>query len=116
MFRRCNVTSGFSTARELANNPSPVNSTAPSRLEKISQLVRDTLPQTPGQQTEIIFGPGGSLDSLGLVNFVADLELRVAQEFGCEITLASEQTMSRSRSPFRDVAALSGYISELLPV
>lgn len=84
-------------------------------LIQISELVRDTLPRAEsGEVPEILFGPGGSLDSLALVNFVADLEFRIAQEFGCDVTLASEMAMSRTRSPFRDVASLSEYIAELL--
>ena len=84
-------------------------------LENIRQLVISTLQQSvAGTASEIIFGSGGTLDSLGLVNFLADLEYRVAEEFGRDVVLASEQAMSRSRSPFRDVTALSEYILELL--
>lgn len=83
--------------------------------EKIRQLVLGTLPHpTTGPTGEVIFGPGGNLDSLGLVNYLADLEYRLAEEFGREVVLASEQAMSRSRSPFRDVSALTEYILELL--
>ena len=39
---------------------------------------------------------------------------RMAEEFGREVVLASEQAMSRSRSPFRDASALTDYIVELL--
>ena len=84
-------------------------------LENVRQLVISTLQQSvPGTTSEIVFGPGGTLDSLGLVNFLADLEYRVAEEFGRDVVLASEQAMSRSRSPFRDVSALSEYVLELL--
>ena len=62
----------------------------------------------------VIFGGPGALDSLGLVNFLADLEYRLADEFGREVVLASERAMSRQRSPFRDVAALTDYVQELL--
>ncbi len=62
----------------------------------------------------VIFGPEGQLDSLGLVSFLADLEYRLGEEFGGEHLLASEQAMSRSRSPFRDVESLTAYIAELL--
>ena len=54
------------------------------------------------------------LDSLDLVNYLADLEYRLDQEFGRELVLASERAMSRSRSPFRDVNSLTDYIMELL--
>lgn len=84
-------------------------------FENVRQLVISTLQQSVvGTTSEIVFGPGGTLDSLGLVNFLADLEYRVAEEFGRDVVLASEQAMSRSRSPFRDVTALSEYILELL--
>ncbi len=80
--------------------------------ENVRQLVLQTLPT--GFTGEAIFGAAGGLDSLGLVNFLADLEYRIAEVFGREIVLASERAMSRSQSPFRDVAALTDYIVELL--
>ena len=86
-----------------------------ANLENVRQLVADTLQQSvAGTTTEIIFGPGGTLDSLGLVNFLADLEYRIAEVFGRDVVLASEQAMSRSRSPFRDLAVLSEYILEII--
>ncbi len=78
-------------------------------------LIRATLPEAQrGAANPVIFGAGGTLDSLGLVNFLADLEYRLAGEFGREVVLASERAMSRSRSPFRDVEALTAYVVELL--
>ena len=83
--------------------------------EKIRKLIIETLPR-PVSATggEAIFGPGGVLDSLDLVNFLADLEYRLGEECGRELVLASDRAMSRSRSPFRDVFALADYIVELL--
>ena len=87
----------------------------PISPEKVRSLVIETLPRLDlGATDETIFGPGGRLDSLDLVNFLADLEYRLGEEFGREIVLASEQAMSRSRSPFRDVSALTEYILERL--
>ncbi len=93
-----------------------MSATNVDQLEKVRALVADTLALSvpAGPHGEVIFGQGGVLDSLGLVNFLADLEHRIAEEFGREIVLASDQAMSRSRSPFRDVSALSDYIVELL--
>ena len=54
------------------------------------------------------------MDSLGLVNFLADLEYRLADEFKKDVVLASERAMSRERSPFRDVSSLTDYVVELL--
>jgi hypothetical protein len=79
----------------------------------VRRLILETLPGAAGENPRI-FGDGAPLDSLGLVNFLADLEYRLAEEFDREIVLASERAMSRSRSPFRDTAALTDYIVELL--
>lgn len=81
----------------------------------LRRLVLETLPEGASRNgNPVIFGAGGALDSLGLVNFLADLEYRVAQDFGREIVIASEKAMSRTRSPFRDVDALAAYLGELL--
>ena len=96
-------------------NRRPVSTRTQVSFEKVRQLVVATLPKAVSSPAgEIIFGPGGALDSLDLVNFLADLEYRLAQDFGREVVLASERAMSRTRSPFRDVDALTGYIVELL--
>lgn len=91
----------------------PQSGTAnPDRLRK---LILATLPASQrAGANPVVFGPGSELDSLGLVNFLADLEYRIAEEFGREVVLASERAMSRSRSPFRDVDALTAYAAELL--
>jgi hypothetical protein len=84
-------------------------------LEKVRELVTDTLPRpVAGTTGGAIFGPGGILDSLELVNFLADLEYRLDREWGRGVVLASDRAMSRGRSPFRDVDSLAGYIMELL--
>lgn len=84
-------------------------------LAKVRQVVTDTLPRSElARAGEVIFGPGGTLDSLGLVNFLADLEYRIDQEFDREVVLASDKAMSRKRSPFRDVDALTDYLMEIL--
>lgn len=89
----------------------PVQKTDKAAL--VRRLIRETLPAAQGENPAI-FGAGGPLDSLGLVNFLADLEYRLAEEFGREIVLASERAMSRSQSPFRDSASLTDYVVELL--
>jgi hypothetical protein len=79
----------------------------------VRRLIIETLPRTQGDDLRI-FGPGAPLDSLGLVNFLADLEYRLGEKFGREFVLASERAMSRGRSPFRDVDALTEYVVELM--
>ncbi len=61
-----------------------------------------------------LFGDTGPLDSMALVNLIADLEDAVATRFGQPITLADERAMSAKRSPFRDVPALTEAVLERL--
>ena len=72
-----------------------------------------------GQRYEIeddtpLLGPDSAIDSLGLVMIVTAFESAVNDEFDTAIVLANEQAMSRRRSPFRSVAALSEYALALL--
>ncbi len=90
-----------------------MNATDENKTAAVRRIILDLLPPAEGDNPRI-FGAGAPLDSLGLVNFLADLEYRLAEEFGREIVLASDRAMSRGRSPFRDVAALTEYVVELL--
>jgi acyl carrier protein len=62
----------------------------------------------------VLFGLGGELDSLGLVNLVISLEERISDELGVQIALTDERAMSQEHSPFRTVTVLANYISQLL--
>ena len=71
--------------------------TKDGKAETVRQLILEILPEAKGENPRI-FGGDASLDSLGLVNFLADLEFRLAEKFGRDIVLASERAMSRSQS------------------
>ena len=57
-----------------------------------------------------LFGGDGLLDSLGVVILLTDLEDKLDEEFDVTISLASDSTMSRTRSPFRTVKSLAEYM------
>jgi len=57
-----------------------------------------------------LFGGKGLLDSLGVVILLTDLEEKLDEEFDVTISLASDSTMSRTRSPFRTVKSLAEYM------
>lgn len=61
-----------------------------------------------------LFGSKGNLDSVGLVALIADVEDLVFEKFGKTIVLADEKSMSETRSPFRDVRSLVGYVEKLM--
>ena len=62
----------------------------------------------------VLFGKGGRLDSLGLLNLMIAMEEKIEEEFGLTLTLASEEAMSLDRSPFRTIESLTNYTSQLL--
>ena len=59
-----------------------------------------------------LFGNDGVLDSMALVNLIADVEDAVWEKFGVAITLADENAMSMRYSPFLTVKALSQAVLE----
>ncbi len=58
-----------------------------------------------------LFGDNSIFDSIGLVNYIVDVETRF-QEMGIEVSLMSEEAMSRRRSPFRTIESLTMFIQE----
>ena len=68
---------------------------------------------SPDPETRL-YGRSGHLDSLALVNLLADVEQRVADDLGKTIVLADERAMSQKRSPFASAGTLADYIEILL--
>jgi acyl carrier protein len=62
----------------------------------------------------ILYGEGGALDSMALVNLIADVEDAVEARFGQSIALADERAMSARRSPYRSVDSLTTAVLERL--
>ena len=83
-------------------------------LKSVSQLAEDfeiTALETP-QLNSPLYGEGGALDSMALVNLIADIEEAVAESYKANIVLADDKAMSAQRSPFRTVDSLIDTILE----
>ncbi|CAH8242021.1 MULTISPECIES: hypothetical protein [Vibrio] len=61
-----------------------------------------------------LFGTNGILDSVGIVFLMTELEEKISDDFGVDLTLADEKAMSQVTSPFRNVETLAKYLSVLL--
>lgn len=91
-------------------------------LAQIADAVHDQvmedlpLEEVPAQITEqtVLFGPGGVLDSLGLVATLLNIEQRVQTDFGVSIVIADDRAMSQAHSPFRSVGRLTDYVTLLI--
>tara|TARA_B110000116_G_scaffold242532_1_gene231841 strand:- start:964 stop:1254 length:291 start_codon:yes stop_codon:yes gene_type:complete len=94
------------------------------RREKIAALVGAAIDELNLQRGRgealgkaadtLLFTLGGPLDSLGLVNLIADLEGRVEAEFGEWVNLADETLFAGEGSPFQSVGRLVDYIDGIL--
>lgn len=75
-----------------------------NELRELDQKIEESV-------TAALFGGDGVLDSLGLVSLLMDIEEMLFDK-GAEVSLSSEDAMSRSRSPYKDVPSLVDYIVE----
>ena len=79
----------------------------------MTNCMREEHHQIPKTEETKLYGSNGSLDSMGLVAFLIDIEESFLDE-NLNITLSDERAMSQSRSPFRTVDTLVNYIEMLV--
>ena len=83
-------------------------------LKSVCQLAEDfeiTALKNP-ELNSPLYGESGALDSMALVNLIADIEEAVAESYKANIVLADDKAMSAQRSPFRNVDSLINTLSE----
>ena len=67
----------------------------------------------PKALSTVLFGAGGTLDSLGLANFIVISEQKLEESYGFRIDLTEDDPFSPTTGHFRTVHSLATYISEL---
>jgi acyl carrier protein len=82
-------------------------------VQELNEELNDPRLEQVNEQTPL-YGVGGVLKSLSLVNLITEIEDKVQDEFGKEIILANEKALSQNRSPFSNIATLAQYIDSLL--
>jgi acyl carrier protein len=80
---------------------------------EVAEQEGQSLPSDLGQDTPL-FGKDGLFDSLGLVTLIVAVEEAIAERYGLEVSLADEQALSQSRSPFRSIGSLAEYAHGLI--
>lgn len=86
-------------------------------LESVQLLAEDfelDALKSPNRDSQL-YGEGGALDSMALVNLIADVEEAVSEKYGASIALADEKAMSAKNSPYRNVASLAEAVIERMP-
>ena len=61
-----------------------------------------------------LYGGSSKLESLDFVTFIMEVEEKVNEEFGVDITIADENLLSKEKSPFSTVNTLNDYLKEIL--
>ena len=59
----------------------------------------------------VLVGRGAVISSLQLVAFISEVEQRLDEELGLQVTVADERAMSMRSSPFRSISTLAGYVA-----
>ncbi|MEN8662350.1 MAG: hypothetical protein ACN4GF_11765 [Lentimonas sp.] len=83
-------------------------------IESVRLLAEDfdlTALQQPTAESTL-YGNDGVLDSMALVNLIADIEEAVSEKFCAAIALADEKAMSARNSPFLNVKTLTQAVLE----
>jgi len=58
----------------------------------------------------VIVGVAGSLDSLGIVNFIVTLEEKAGELLGIPVQLLDDTMLVETESPFRTVETLTSFL------
>jgi len=61
----------------------------------------------------VIVGASGSLDSLGLVNFIVTLEEKAGEALGAPVQLLDEAMLVDQAGPLRSVDTLTSYLAAM---
>lgn len=61
-------------------------------------------------ESTVLVGSNAVLDSIKLVELIADVEQRLERDYGLHVQLADERALSMEESPLRSVPALAEYI------
>jgi acyl carrier protein len=88
-------------------------------LNVIYESISDLNVQLPAERridkspASVLFGEGGTLDSLGLSNFIVITEQKLQEFFGFSVDLTDDDPFSPTTGHFRTVHSLASYVCEL---
>ncbi|EEP74973.1 hypothetical protein MCAG_05300 [Micromonospora sp. ATCC 39149] len=82
-------------------------------IDEINKTREEQIP-TSNVLDLCLYGDAGVFESMHLVAFLSLIEEGLEDEFGAEVSLASEKAVSRRVSPFSSVSRLIGFIEEEL--
>ena len=92
--------------------------------EKISEILKQSITlfndnsdneyNLKYSDSSILFGNGGALDSIGLVNFVVSIEEVIENLTGESVVLGEDIALGNENNPFSTITSLENYLFKLL--
>jgi acyl carrier protein len=80
--------------------------------EAVARTNEDLEPemQIDARPDQVLIGPCATLDSLGFVTLILEIETLVHEQLGITVELVNDRALSEERSPFRTLASLTEYV------
>jgi len=86
-------------------------------VERVIDAMNDEFPEgkrLSKSPSAVLFGPEGSLDSLGLVDLVMRIQEAILDEYGLAVAVANEDVLVSGGGPFRTVETLTDHVADVL--
>jgi acyl carrier protein len=97
----------------MTNNKKEIFSILAEILKEFAQEKDLEQLKNPTEETPL-YGSGGTLDSLALVRLAVELEERIGDRLGKDISIVDDRAMSQKRSPFKNVGTFVDYLTLLV--
>ena len=95
------------------NNMNKIETVIIEHIEEFNSTLENPVDLSKGADS-VLFGAGGTLDSVDFVSLVVDIEQMVEDRFGQVVGLSDARALSQKNSPFRTVGTLAAYIESRL--
>ncbi len=81
-----------------------------SVIDDVNQLLPKEQ-QLNKSKDSFLFGAEGELDSLGFINLIVAVEMKIEEVFGVTISLVDQEASYQEDTPFKTVGTLVNYVS-----
>ena len=82
-------------------------------MERVNEAQPDDL-KLEFSDSEVFYGPGGKLDSIGLIQLIGALEDEVRKEFSAEVAVADENVLTQGGKALSNIPSLVEHLRNLL--
>ena len=81
-------------------------------IQELNHTLTNKISLQKGENIRL-YGNGGALDSLSLVNLIVTIEGAIEEQTGVGLILANDKALSQKNSPFATIGKLKTYVEKL---